>query len=214
MHWLLISVHACPSPEKGWGRWGVSNERHKKKYLVLPSELCSEEKVKPYDNTLMCSFPNFRFRICLTRVFLTAEENGLTGSKTTSKANLLGPKLQPAFPFCQSAQESASCAYREAEKYQVLSDSQCIHLTIKGHCLAIITLFIRRPWKTHLHHLKPSLQKARAAAARAVLLQLRLQAKQCEVPDYLQAEDSPSWSPIGLMSSLNNRRQQRCCTPT
>ena len=142
MHWLLISVRACPSPEKGWGRGGVSNDKHKKKYLVLPLELCNEEKVQPYDDTLMCSFPTFWFRICLTRRFLTAEENGLMGSKKSSKANLLGTKLQSAFPFCQSAQESTPHACREAENYQVFSDSQCFHLTIKGHCLAIIILYL------------------------------------------------------------------------
>lgn len=69
------------------------------------------EVVQPYDDTLMRSFPSFWIRIYLTGIFLTAEGNDLIGKKKSSKANLLGPKLQSAFLFRQSAQEYTSCLW-------------------------------------------------------------------------------------------------------
>jgi len=95
---LLVSVHACPSPEAGRGRAGTSSEGHKKKHLVLPLELRKEEKVQPYDDSLVRGCPNFWLKTCLPRIFLTAEENKLMGSKKSSKARSSGDRTAIGFP--------------------------------------------------------------------------------------------------------------------
>lgn len=80
----------------------------------------------------MCTFPNFWFRMCCTGVFLTVEENYLTGGKKSSEANLPGTKMPWALSVCTTKDLRW---VPQAEKHQVVSDAQCFYLTIKGHCL-------------------------------------------------------------------------------